>query len=374
MIAIIGILIALVFPAFVSVRAAARSTQCKSNLRQFAISFLALSSSEPRGAFCTGAFDGERDGSVEIYGWVADAVSQEILPATLLCPSSECQTSEKINDYFGGNTGSSRGPVARRTQGLINRGTPLSGEEVADLFNQGFNTNYASSWFMVRSAPIIVSDASSPSFASTQSNIQNLKEWVSGPDTAAEQCTAGPLTIARLDQGDVPATAIAMLGCGTRGDVTGGAGDGALEGSVGAPYNLSIGAPASESFNDGPSNAVGGQVLFVGRGANSGVTLQDLQDAPLLTEGEIGDNAVHQDTRDMRAYHQRGLNVVFADGSVRSFVDTNNDGFINPGFGVDPATASTETTGYLASEVEVSSFDWFTGTFLNDTGLEKQFD
>ena len=67
-IAIIGILIALVFPAFVSVRAAARSTQCKSNLRQFAISFLALSSSEPRGAFCTGAFDGERDGSVEIYG------------------------------------------------------------------------------------------------------------------------------------------------------------------------------------------------------------------------------------------------------------------------------------------------------------------
>ena len=55
-IAIIGILIALLFPAFTAVRAA-RSTQCKSNLRQFAICLLAKSTNSPSGTFCTGAFD-----------------------------------------------------------------------------------------------------------------------------------------------------------------------------------------------------------------------------------------------------------------------------------------------------------------------------
>ena len=50
-IAIIGILIAMLFPAFTAVRGAARSTQCKSNLRQFAICLLAKSSNSPSGSF-----------------------------------------------------------------------------------------------------------------------------------------------------------------------------------------------------------------------------------------------------------------------------------------------------------------------------------
>jgi len=183
-IAIIGILIALVFPAFVSVRAAARSTQCKSNLRQFALSFLTLSSNEPSGAYCTGAFDGERDGTVELYGWVADAVSQDINPATLLCPSSECQVSEKINTYFGTDTSGTRGNPARRNQGLlagVSSGTPLTGQQVADsLFAGGYNTNYATGWFMVRSAPL-------PADAS---NVRDLKEWFTNDvqTTASRHC------------------------------------------------------------------------------------------------------------------------------------------------------------------------------------------
>jgi len=167
-----------------------------------------------------------------------------------------------------------------------------------------------------------------------------------------------------------------MVGCGTRGDISGsGTGDGALAGAVPAPWNLGLGAPAAESFNDGPSAvASSGTRVATAGNADSPATIADLQSATLLTEGAVGDGSWHQDTRDMRAYHQRGLNVVFADGSVRSFLDINSDGYINPGFGVDVGTATPELTGYLGNEVEVSSFDWYTGVFLNNPALSKRFE
>ena len=366
-IAIIGILIGLLFPAFIAVRNAARSTQCKSNLRQFAISFLAKSSNDPRGAFCTEAFDPDRDGSVEAFGWVSDAVDQDIFPSQLLCPSSPCKTSEKISSYLGASSSSSRGPLARRGVGLYNTANlPLNGQQVSDLlFNNGYNTNYATSWFMVRSAPLFDGEVARTS----------LKEWFKDASGATLQHTVGPLTASQLDAGDVPASNIAMIGCGSVGDIDAATqtGDGALNGDIPAPYNLPLGSPCSESFNDGPSHVEGDRVVTAGQGSLL-ATRSNLQETTFLTQGELGDGSFRQDTRDMYAYHSKALNVVFADGSVRSFADDNGDGFINPGFGIDPNSATVALTGYTSPEVEVSSFEWYTGIFLQAEYLQKKFE
>lgn len=377
-IAIIGILIGLLFPAFISVRNAARSTQCKSNLRQFALGLLTRSSNSPDAAYCSGAFDPDRDGSVELYGWVADLVSQEILPATLLCPSSTCKSSEKISSFLGGSSSSSKGPVARRGVGLYGNGTAdadgnYTGTEVAELlFDKGYNTNYASSWFLARSEAL---------YDSSGGTIGSLKEWFKDAGSVTLQHTAGPLTLAQLDAGQVPASLIALIGCGAVGDRPG---DGEFNGTIPAPYNIGRGAPCAESFNDGPSSVSVGshpadmtdQVVT----AATGTTRAELSNYPFYTIGDLatptdGTNPYYlQDTRDMYAYHSRGLNVVFADGSVRTFQDANGDGFVNPGFGVDGANSGVATTGYTSPEVEVSAFDWYTGTLLQSDFLVKKFE
>lgn len=372
-IAIIGILIGLLFPAFIAVRNAARSTQCKSNLRQFALSFLTKSSNDVNGAFCTGAFDPERDGSVELYGWVSDAVDQEIFPAQLLCPSSPCKTSEKISSYSGISSSSSKGPAGRRGVGLFGTFTAANvGANVAELlFNKGYNTNYATSWNMVRSAPL-----QNPTSPGTYSN---LKEWYKDVGTVPVQYTAGPLTASQLDAGNIPASAIAMIGCGAVGDVTsstsGLSGDGALNFDIPAPYNLTMGSPCSESFNDGPSacDTANNKVVTANRATKAQL---EASAALTFTAGEVAtDTTLYlQDTRDMYAYHSKSLNVVFADGSVRSFADTNGDGFINPGFAVTPGIATQSLTGYTSPEVEVSSFEWYNGVFLASKWLEKKFE
>ena len=365
-IAIIGILIALLFPAFIAVRNAARSTQCKSNLRQFALGMLARTSNDPAGSYCSGAFDPDRDGSVEQYGWVSDLVDQEILPAQLLCPSSPCKTSEKISSYLGASSSSSNGPPARRGVGLYGSTDCDEGAEVAELlFNRGYNTNYATGWFLVRSAPLF--DNASPPMT-----LASMKEWWKDINSVPTQVTSGPLTISQLDAGGIPASAIALLGCAAVGDrAADGTGDGALNGSIPAPYNLPAGAPAGESFNDGPSRVDStGQVAFF----NNPIDRATLETYTPKTVGEVGNGDTHQDTRDFFAYHAKTLNVAFADGSVRNFVDENGDGFINPGFGVDPTTATTASTGYTSPEVEINSFDWYTGTFLEGGVIQKVFE
>jgi len=91
--------------------------------------------------------------------------------------------------------------------------------------------------------------------------------------------------------------------------------------------------------------------------------------------GGIGVTGIYlQDTRDWYAWHSKTVNIVFADGSVRAIEDTNGDGYINPGFGVDASTASLAVTGYVSPECEVNPWEMFPGVLLKGSFPTKKFE
>lgn len=361
---IIGILIGIAFPAFVSIRKAARATQCKSNLRNFAICLLNRAANSPNGTFCTGAFDIGRDGVFDQYGWVSDCYEQDVIAGQMLCPSSICLGSEKINlsSSNDGSGSATKAPPARR-------GVPFkNGATIEDVVLAGYNTNYASSWHLVRSEPVFSSGAT----------VGSLKNWFDG--TGSIQTTLGPLSLRQLDAGDVPATAIPLLGCGSQGDVNQSStnpmdSDGLLHINIDPAIGLTQGVPVAESFNDGPSvyNSSAGGVLLPPAGtAQTALTAVPPTGYPTL--GEPGVEGFYlQDTRDWTAWHNNAVNIVFADGSVRSIEDTNKDGYINPGFGV-AAGSSAVTVGFTSSETEVNPWDMFPGVSLRGAFPTKKFE
>ena len=185
--------------------------------------------------------------------------------------------------------------------------------------------------------------------------------------------TVGPLNLKQLDTGDVPASALPLIGCATQGDVNSstGLGDGILEETIDTNLGLIAGAPICESFNDGPSFSNGADAILLVPG---GTPRNDLISNAYPSKGQVGvPGQILQDTRDWYAYHAKSVNLAFADGSVRSVEDTNGDGFINPGFVVD-ASASFENTGYLSSEVEVNPWDVYPGVLLRGSFPTKRFE
>jgi prepilin-type processing-associated H-X9-DG protein len=329
-ISIIGLLVALLMPALAAARAMSRNAACKNNLRQIGVGLHAFAEKHNE-RFCSGAFSWEKDGAVTEQGWVADLVNQNILLGEMLCASSDAKLSETYSDLMEMDTSAANpcnidwkgSPASTYPDGSakINPCRKIA-EDAAmtpgaeprrvlveeQVLKKWYNTNYAASWFLVRSA------------ASLNSSGQ-LNSSVAGctVSNTSRKSTAGPLSRRLCDSGAAPSSIIPFIGDARPLSLT----EKSCGHSIG-PHSPSD--PLAAAMTQGPvdkttklpPNPPAG-TPYAGAGGWWATWSQTVQDY-----------------RNFGPIHGGSCNILFADGSVKSFTDANSDALMNNG--LDSAT------------------------------------
>jgi prepilin-type N-terminal cleavage/methylation domain-containing protein/prepilin-type processing-associated H-X9-DG protein len=402
-IAIIGLLVAILLPALSAARESGRSTQCKSNLRQFYVSFMTHADRDQNGRFGSGNYDFTRDGCPDTWGWVADMVNQGVgRPIEMMCPSSPYRGSEKYNDLLGKSTGvATEGcPIDRLSDGACGVGggfggtaitTPERAKYIGEQFlAKGYGTNYMTSWFFGRGGPRLLDTGSTPK----DLVFPAASDAIGGKSIKGLAGTTGPLSRNVVDSGAVPSNLIPLAGDSNVGDSQ----DSVLDLNIPRPveeggFYMQAGGRLCETSSDGPIIADGDLASLtietvtttVGWSkSSSDIMVQKGDGSVSLFENEqppAGQPAVFQhlqDWRDFGPVHGSGkggqCNVLFADGSVKAFLDANGDGFLNPGIPLDPATVDASKTGYTDSTVELPRAQVFSGVFIEKSPAKGVLD
>ena len=341
-IAIIGLLASMALPALSKAREAARSVACQSNLRQFGIGLIARSTSVPDESICSGSFDYKRDGVPTEVGWVSDLVKRSIMPGEMLCPSNTARTSKAIDELvslplaefantscfdrlgstpYNDATGVVVANVAREI--VARAAAPNSAERRAivtkKVIENGFNTNYAATWFMLRTEFNLDANGNptsrSPSCTDTDPRCKNL--------------TAGPLRMDTLDGSQVPLSTVPLLCDATP--------TGYLSGTVG---EIPRGSLYATPIVGGP---IGNVLSIDTTGDGNPDTLNpNYLKTPSFPSGTNRTGPAgwvkqwsfytRQDYRGIMPLHNGVANCLMADGSVQGLVDVNRDQFVNNGF------------------------------------------
>jgi len=139
----------------------------------------------------------------------------------------------------------------------------------------------------------------------------------------------------------------------------------------------------TEAFNDGPAywSATDVGVKLMRAGENVGLQRQcergNATTAACAAPTGNGGNGIYlQDTRDWFAIHAKGANILMADGSVKTFSDSDGDGYLNPGFPVPNTLTEAEVlqVGYAGSTVEMTKDQFFAGIFLDESVFKGVFE
>ncbi len=193
--------------------------------------------------------------------------------------------------------------------------------------------------------------------------------------------TLGPLTRRQVETSRIPSSNIPFLGDAGPGDIDEAA---LLWTIVSAEETFEQGTRLTEVMNDGPATF---NSMTASLNLMPDLTPLDGQAACEFAKLSAGfnnagcpspaDNAAWlQDTRDWYAVHGSGnqltVNILMADGSVKSFTDLNGDRYLNPGFPV-PSTLTEPDylgLGYRDGTVELLEADIFSGVFLTSDYLK----
>lgn len=403
-IAIISLLAALALPAISKAREAARSSQCQANLKNIGVALQQFSMSDPQGRLCSGASDFRRDGCMDTYGWVADIVNTGNGNLNeMLCPSNPLKGSEKLNDLLGQDTADAKdgAPAARLAAGICGKadwkgtastdgastfaGTEENSEDRAELVSryfmeQGYNTNYAAGWHLVRGGLKVSVNAST---LPAQVLSQGGQKGLAG--------SLGPIKSATLDKSRIPSNNIGIIGDAAPGDLD----EAVLSQSLyydGTDRNtfafadtqssrtfIEAGQLLAEAFNDGPAyyDPSSKSLNLIDAGSSLNTQIECERGEPTTGACPAPTGATYlQDTRDWFATHAGRCNILMADGSVKTFYDLNGDGFLNPGFPVENNLSESQYlgVGYRDGVVEMQKDQFFGGLFLDDAYFKGIFE
>ncbi len=295
-IAIIALLIGILLPSLASARDAARQSVGLSNLRQLS-TMAASHANDQRGAMSTGPWDNRRNrsaGPLNAKGWVADYVNggygkvgQLLSPAGLSRASQQLANNRINEDPFTYDYGDGQGP----------RQASFTPTQVEQLIFEGYNTNYAQTWYM----------------AMTDAARSRPTDFVGmgTVDLRDPRFCVGPLKldfIVNATPGRVPLFADGAVKTKKVDDL------------VDVP---GLRTPGAKAMNDPPELGV----------VNGGITWtrQNYRDfGPVYgNAGLIGAGDAANEYGHTRNIGQFG----FADGSATVFSDTIRDGFWTPVFG-----------------------------------------
>ncbi|MEM0924910.1 MAG: type II secretion system protein, partial [Planctomycetota bacterium] len=339
-IAIIGLLASMSLPALSKAREAARSAACRSNLRQFGVGLTARATQHPDGQFCSGSFDFRRDGVPTEVGWVSDLVTRGILPGAMMCPSNSSAGSKAINemltapisdfattacfDRLGSNeytdsSGTTIRNIARAIRDA-NGGSgaapnsPIRAELIQKkMLDEGYNTNYAASWFMLRTEFELDSQGNPVAGDGCAMSDPDVS------DPRGVHVTRGPLRLDALDAARATSSTIPLL-CdatptGTIQTAIGNIPSGSLYTTpiVGVPVGNQL---RIDTTGDGVANVDNPFYLTVPSFPDSTSGLTDDRSGP---DGWIKywSFNTRQDYRGMMPLHAGIANCLMADGSVQ---------------------------------------------------------
>lgn len=413
-IAIITIVAALLISAVTKARESARSAQCRTNLRNIGVGMYLNADRSPTAEFCSGALDFQRDGCIDRWGWVADQINQGWSAAdSIKCPTNPIQVNEKLLEVYGIETNDGDNTLtgfyrSRATDGMCGQSEwkGITGSGATDVgfattdelteerralvsryfLEQGFNSNYAASWFLIHTAPRV----------RWRESDQTLRTngVVGGQGLRGKADSQGVLTSSYVARTERSSSTIPLIGDAAPGDLdeaiapialSYGPGDLFADGDTSRRTFAEVGALLCESVGEGPTFYHTTQKVIKRIGSNNSRLENQVR-------CELAGNCLPpaQRTTATRTYLQSTLtwmavhggsggysmNMLFADGSVRSYTDQNNDLFLNPGFPIPDDLTDLEYSriGYRGSEIELPEAEVFSGIFITPQLFKMVFE